>query len=104
MSASKGLQPSSLPLRHMVQLAHALLPLDSAANGGCEPGQVTEYLVGEFGSLLTKACEEEDGPRKNILASDFSAPMVELLRERFEEREGGAGGKCGLGEGMGGSV
>ncbi|TGO31419.1 hypothetical protein BHYA_0904g00020 [Botrytis hyacinthi] len=81
MSASKGLQPSTLPLRHMVQLAHALLPLDSAATRGkvildvgCGPGQVTEYLRADGGAVAEK------------------------------EREGGAGGKWGLGGGTGGSM
>ncbi|KAF7884293.1 uncharacterized protein EAF02_004629 [Botrytis sinoallii] len=93
MSASKGLQPSTLPLRHMVQLAQDLLPFDSAASRGkiildvgCGPGQVTEYLIGEFGSLLTRTSEEEDHPQTRILASDFSAPMVAQLQKR-KERE-----------------
>ncbi|KAK6592891.1 hypothetical protein H4I96_11489 [Botrytis cinerea] len=30
MSEAKGLQPGTLPIRHMVQLAHDLLPFDSA--------------------------------------------------------------------------
>ncbi|KAF7928401.1 hypothetical protein BELL_1858g00010 [Botrytis elliptica] len=93
MSASKGLQPSTLPLRHMVQLAQDLLPFDSAASRGkiildvgCGPGQVTEYLIGEFGSLLTRTSEGEDHPQTRILASDFSAPMVAQLQKR-KERE-----------------
>ncbi|TGO21650.1 hypothetical protein BPAE_0207g00040 [Botrytis paeoniae] len=92
MSASKGLQPSTLPLRHMVQLANDLLPFDSHASRekvildvGCGPGQVTEYLIEEFRSSLTQTSEEEN-QKTRILASDFSAPMVAQLQRR-KERE-----------------
>ncbi|KAF7912944.1 uncharacterized protein EAF01_001965 [Botrytis porri] len=97
MSTSKGLQPSTLPLRHMIQLAHDVLPFDSVAckeklilDVGCGTGQVTEYLMGEFGSLLQASMKGEEGenqvPGVKILASDFSPPMVAQLQAR-KERE-----------------
>ncbi|KAF5869995.1 putative methyltransferase family protein [Botrytis fragariae] len=92
MSASKGLQPSTLPLHHMVQIANDLLPIDSAASGGkvildvgCGPGQVTEYLIEEFkSSFLAQTSSEEENQGIRILASDFSAPMVAQLQARKE--------------------
>ncbi|KAM0130393.1 hypothetical protein ACHAO1_007900 [Botrytis cinerea] len=95
MSEAKGLQPGTLPIRHMVQLAHDLLPFDSAdcndkiiLDVGCGPGQVTEHLLEEYRSSLFPVSGDHHNNhnhKAHILASDFSAPMIAQLTSRKEK-------------------
>ncbi|ATZ55268.1 hypothetical protein BCIN_11g05400 [Botrytis cinerea B05.10] len=95
MSEAKGLQPGTLPIRHMVQLAHDLLPFDSAdckdkiiLDVGCGPGQVTEHLLEEYRPSLFPVSGDHHNNhnhKAHILASDFSAPMIAQLTSRKEK-------------------